>query len=621
MALRLRACTLLLTLAVIATGTQTACSANSAMPTQQALATLARNEAGLEPSAQLLQLFDLIWQWQLDNYPELATYNGIAGHSDTWTDLSPAAMSYRRDMPVRFLTILETIDPAGLPPERRLDYRLVQKSLQAEIERNHYTRMLSGQSPSVAPPWPINAMSGIQLTIPQVIAIMPANTVADYDHIVARLQAAAPLLEQTTKLLKRSLAKGMTAPQVTLKGMPAQIDSLMPVPVTDSPLYARFTAMPETIPAAEQTRLRQAAKLALTEQTYPAFRQLRDYLVSIYIPRARTSIGLSALRNGDDWYAALAREYTTTDLTPSEIHELGLSEVARIRQAMAAIKNQTGFSGSLADFFIFLRSDPQFFFDDPQQLLMTYRDIAKRIDPQLTTLFATLPRLPYGVKEVPAYAAPATTTAYYEPGSVVAGRPGYFFANTYDLNSRPKWEMEALTLHEAVPGHHLQIALMQEQAGIHPLIKDLYYTAFVEGWGLYAESLGGEIGLYRDPYAKFGQLTYEMWRSIRLVVDTGMHSLGWSRQQAIDYFKQNSGKAEHDIEVEIDRYITMPGQALAYKVGELKIKALRAKAETALGDKFDIRAFHDLVLARGALPLDLLEARVDAWIAAQTEQP
>ncbi|HET9212856.1 MAG TPA: DUF885 domain-containing protein, partial [Thermoanaerobaculia bacterium] len=310
-----------------------------------------------------------------------------------------------------------------------------------------------------------------------------------------------------------------------------------------------------------------------------------------------------------------ARVSTTTTLTPEQIHQIGLAEVKRIRKEMDALIASTGFKGSFEDFCKFLRTDPRFFYDKPEDLLMGYRDIAKRIDPELIRLFGRLPRLPYGVIPVPSYSEKSQTTAYYEDGSLAAGRPGEFYANTYDLKSRPKWEMEALTAHEAVPGHHLQLSLAQELEGVPEWRKHDDYTAFVEGWGLYAESLGEEIGLYKDPYSRFGQLTYEMWRAIRLVVDTGMHTMGWTRQQAIDYFKANSAKAEHDIEVEVDRYIVWPAQALAYKIGELKLKELRAYAQKELGPGFDVRAFHDHVLGNGAVPLDLLEKNVRAWVA------
>jgi len=311
------------------------------------------------------------------------------------------------------------------------------------------------------------------------------------------------------------------------------------------------------------------------------------------------------------------RHYTTTSLTPDEIFNIGQSEVKRIRQEMDRIISETGFEGDFTAFCEFLRTDDRFFFDTAEDLLREYRDISKRIDPELVKLFGKLPRLPYGVIPVPSYAEKSQTTAYYEPGSAEAGRPGYFYANTYDLKSRPRWEMEALTLHEAVPGHHLQISLAQELENIPKFRRHSWITAYGEGWALYSESLGEEMGFYADPYSKFGQLTYEMWRAIRLVVDVGIHVKGWSRQQAIDFFTENSSKTPHDIEVEIDRYIVWPGQALAYKIGELRITELRAFAEERLGESLDIRAFHDELLGYGCLPLDLLESRMRRWVEAQ----
>jgi uncharacterized protein (DUF885 family) len=326
---------------------------------------------------------------------------------------------------------------------------------------------------------------------------------------------------------------------------------------------------------------------------------------------------MSDLPDGKDWYTYLVRQYTTTNLTPDEIHNIGLSEVKRIRDEMTKLIASTGFQGTFDEFNDFIRTDSQFFFTTPEDLLAAYRDICKRTDPELIRLFGHLPRLPYGVKPVPAYAEKSQTTAYYEGGSLEAGRPGYFFANTYDLASRPKWEMVALSLHEAVPGHHLQISIAQELEDLPEFRRRGWYTAYGEGWGLYSESLGEEMGLYDDPYAKYGQLSYEMWRAIRLVVDVGMHYKGWSRQQAIDYFLANVGKAEHDIIVEVDRYIVWPGQALAYKIGELKIKELRAFAAKELGDSFDIRAFHDQILGSGPLPLNILEPQIKDWVSKQ----
>ncbi len=388
-----------------------------------------------------------------------------------------------------------------------------------------------------------------------------------------------------------------------------------------SPLLRSFTQMPNTIPNEEQARLTAEAKQAYAEQVKPAFQRLHDFLEQTYLPKARKSIAATDLPDGQAWYAYRVRQMTTTNLTPKEIHEIGLGEVKRIRVEMEMVKNETGFKGTMQEFFMYLRTDPKFYFTDKNELLKSYRDIAKRIDPELIKLFKTLPRTPYGVIPVPSYAEKSQTTAYYYPGSPDAGRPGYFFANTYALETRPKWEMESLTLHEAVPGHHLQIALSQELGQLPEFRRNNWgYTAFVEGWGLYSESLGEDLGLYKDPYAKFGRLTYEMWRAIRLVVDTGMHSMGWSRQQAIDFFMENAGKTEHDIVVEVDRYIVWPGQALAYKIGELKIKELRAYATKELGAKFDIREFHDEVLRHGAVPLSVLETNIKGWVERRKMQ-
>ncbi len=382
-------------------------------------------------------------------------------------------------------------------------------------------------------------------------------------------------------------------------------------------LLKPFTEFPVQIPETNRVRLRQEAAVVLKEKVAPAFAKLHEFLVKTYLPGARESVGMSALPDGPAWYAYNVRARTTTTLTPQQIHEIGLAEVKRIRAEMDTVIEQSGFKGSFAEFSTFVRTDPQFYYTNAGDLLTGYRDIAKRIDPELPRLFGRLPRLTYGVVPIPDYAAKSQTSAYYMPGSPSAGRAGNFFANTYALNTRAKWEMESLTLHESVPGHHLQIALAQEMENEPEFRKQGSYTAFVEGWGLYAESLGGEIGLYKNPYSKYGQLTFEMWRAIRLVVDTGIHSLGWTRQQAIDYFLANSSKSEHEVAVEVDRYIVWPGQALAYKIGQLKIRELREYATRELGDKFDVRQFHDQVLDNGALPLDVLETRIKSWVKEQ----
>jgi len=562
---------------------------------------------GAAPDPERLhQLFDLQWQYTMEEYPEFATYVGWPGQNHRWTDVSLDAIDRRNremEVPAR---VLATIDRSALGAEDQLHHDLFRRGVEESLEGRHFRGEYM----------PINQMQGVQQNVAQTIAMMRVATTSDYEDVVARLHAVPRLIDQTIALLEKGLETGITPPRVTLRDVPQQILNQVVEDPQASPLLRPFSRFPEAVAETDRERLRRAAADVYKGEVAPAYRRLHGYFTEQYLPRTRETIALSDLPDGEAWYAFNVRQSTTTRLTPREIHDIGLAEVRRIRGEMDAVMKQSGFAGTFAEFMAFLRSDPRFFFERAEDLLRGYRDICKRADPELVKLFATLPRLPYGVVPVPAYAEKSQTTAYYEPGSPAAGRPGYFFANTYDLGARPKWEMEALALHEAVPGHHLQIALAQELPAAPEFRKHGFYTAFIEGWGLYAEALGAEMGFYADPYARFGQLTYEVWRAIRLVLDTGMHAFGWSREKAIAYFEENAGKAAHDIVVEVDRYIVWPGQALAYKLGELKIRELRARASAALGPAFDVRAFHDRVLGSGALPLDVLEARIDAWIAA-----
>lgn len=540
-------------------------------------------------------------------YPESATYAGFPGQNDRWTDLSAEAIERRKKELQDPYRALLSIDREKLVAGDRLSFDLFRRDLELDIEGTKFPSELLA----------VNQMGGVQQDAAQLIAMMPQASVKDYEDILARLKTLARVVDHNIALLERGLKTGVTPPKITLREVAQQARNQIVSDPTKAPLLEPFTRFPKSLPEQEQSRLREQAVEIYKSSVCPAFTKLADYLEKSYIPNTRSTIAASALPNGREWYAYNVRVMTTTNRTPEEIHQLGLSEVKRIRAEMEKVIRKSGFEGSFKQFTIFLRSDPQFFFADKQDLIMAYRDIAKRIDPELSRLFGRLPRLPYGVLPVPEYSEKAQTTAYYYPGSAQAGRPGYFYANTYDLKSRPKWEMEALTIHEAVPGHHLQISLAQEMENLPEFRKHGGPTAFVEGWGLYAESLGDEMGFYRNPYSKFGQLTYEMWRAVRLVVDTGMHSLGWSRQQAIDFFIENSGKAEHDITVEIDRYIVWPGQALAYKIGELKFKELRALAAQELANKFDLREFHDAVLENGAIPMDVLDRHMREWIEAK----
>jgi uncharacterized protein (DUF885 family) len=573
---------------------------------ERAAAEVAASQGRVPERERLRALFDATWRYQMEEFPELATFTGHPGQDHRWTDLSLLAVERRRreiEIPARALA---TIDRSRLPPADQLDHDVFQREVQEAVEGRRFRGELM----------PLTQMNGVQQDVAQIVAMMPAATGAHYEDVLARLEGVPALVDQTIVLMKEGLAAGLTPPRVTLRDVPQQVRNQIVDDPRASPLLQAFARVPEAIPAAEAGRLRERAARAYAVHVAPAYRRLYEFLVDAYIPAARESIAMRALPDGEAWYSWSVRQYTTTTLGADEIHALGLAEVERIRSGMDAAIAATGFGGSFHDFARFLRTDPRFYYERAEDLVAAYRDICKRADPELVRLFGRLPRLPYGVKPVPAYAEKSQTTAYYEPGSPAAGRPGYFFANTYDLPSRPRWEMEALALHEAVPGHHLQIALAQEMEDVPEFRRHGRFTAFVEGWGLYAESLGTEMGFYADPYALFGRLSYEMWRAIRLVVDTGMHWLGWSRQQAIDYFKDSSGKAEHDIIVEVDRYIVWPGQALAYKIGELKIRELRARAARDLGAAFDLRRFHDVVLGAGALPLDILEDRVARWSEA-----
>ena len=571
---------------------------------------IAANKGATNDTQRLHRLFDGQWEYVKLDAPEFSTRKGYPGQNDRWTDFSLEAIRHRKNLLKPVSKAINSIDRSRLSKDDQLNHDIWIRNIALSQEGQRFNALYM----------PMTQMGGIHTWSPALIAMMPTRTATDYENITARLEGMSTMVDQQITLMREGLKRGLTPPKVPLRTLPSQVEKQ----ITDNPLKSAlmrpFTRIPKSFSDEDKERILKRGIEAYEEYAKPSYELLHTFLKDDYVPNCRETIGRSALPDGKAWYAYMVRRITTTDLTPQQIHEIGLSEVKRIRGEMEKIKKQTGFEGDLQEFFEFLRTDKQFFYDTPAQLLAGYRDICKRADPELIRLFRKLPRQPYGIKPVPSYSEQSVTTAYYQPGSINAGRPGYFFANTYALETRPKWEMEALSLHEAVPGHHFQIAIADELEGLPEFRKNDRYTAYVEGWGLYAESLGEEMGFYQDPYSKMGQLTYEMWRAIRLVLDTGMHALGWSRQQSIDYFKANAGKSEHDIIVEVDRYIVWPGQALAYKIGELKIKELRANAEKELGDKFDIRDFHDELLGAGALPLNILETRMKNWAARVKEK-
>ena len=555
----------------------------------------------------------------MQEYPETATLVGFPGQNRRWRHDSREGLQARIRHLHESLTKLHSIPRDRLPAEEQFNYDVYRELLETAEEGLQY-----GDDPipfrDVVPSnsWmPITQMGGIQQGAAEIIAAMPHQTVADYEDILARLEALPTSIEQNLLFLQEGLSKGYTPPKLMLRDVPKQIAGLIPADPLASPLLEPFKEFPAGFPDAERIRLTDRAKKLYASAVAPAFQKLHDYVTSTYLPACRESIAATALPNGAAAYAFHVRWQTTTNLTPQQIHEIGLSEVKRIRVEMDKVIASAGFQGSFHDFTEVLRTDQRFYYDRADDLVNGYRIITKKIDPELAHLFGKLPRLPYGVCVIPEFKAPSQTTAYYQPGAPSAGRPGCYFVNTFNLPARPKWEMEALSLHEAVPGHHLQLSLGQEMENVPEFRKHLGYSAFVEGWALYSESLGEELGMYKDPYSKFGQLSYEMWRAVRLVVDTGMHSMGWTRQQAIDFFRENTGKTDQDITVEVDRYIVWPGQALAYKIGQMKIRELRSEAQKKLGERLDVRKFHDAVLEQGAMPLSVLEARIKRWIDEQ----
>jgi len=554
------------------------------------------------------QLLDDHWEWKLEANPLEATYLGDKRYNDRWPDLRPETLQNEQKQLQTFLDQLGRIDLNELQGEDAVSYQLFERQLRMEIEGFQYG-------------WhfvPFNQRGGIQ-TANEIADQLSFKTVKDYEDWLTRLETFDTYMDQTIGLMQEGVDRGIVHAKVVMQRLPNQIRRQIVDDPRASLFWQAFRSFPNDFDEATRDRLEKRAETAITKAIVPAFRKLETFFNETYFPACFDEVGVRQIPNGQEFYAHRARLYTTTDLTPQEIHDIGLAEVARIRKEMEAIIREVEFEGSFGEFLEFLRTDEQFYYDDPNELFEAVQAVCKKIDPELIKLFGKLPRMPYGVRPIPESIAPDTTAAYYMEPAADGSRAGNYYFNLYKPDQRPIYTIEALSLHEAVPGHHLQIALAMELDNLPAFRRYGGYTAFVEGWGLYSESLGYDLGLYKDPYSRFGRLTYEMWRAIRLVVDTGMHSLGWSRQDAIDLFVKHTAKSRLDIENEVDRYISWPGQALAYKIGELKIQELRRKAEKKLGDHFDIRAFHDALLSHGAVTLDVLENLIDDWIAEQQQ--
>jgi uncharacterized protein (DUF885 family) len=560
--------------------------------------------AAAAASEALQALFHDEWEFAVKEDPLFATQTGDHRYNDRLPSVTVADEVRREAANRGFLERLEAIDRSKLDAVDRLNYDLLQRTLRNRIGEYEFKTYLM----------PITNREGFHTDFPQLPERVPLTNTRDYENYCARLEACNTYLGQYVETMRTGVKSGYALPKVVLEGWEAAVDAHIVDDPTRSLLYAPFEDFPDAVSPSDRARLAERGKKAIAGSVVPGYRALRDFMATEYFPAGRATIAASGLPNGKAFYEHRVRYYTTLDLTPKQVHDTGLAEVKRIRAEMEEVIAKTGFKGSFEEFLTFLRTDSRFYAETPEQLLKEVAFVCKKMDGELPKLFKTLPRMPYGLKPIPDFIAPKTTTAYYNQPAGDGTRAGTYFMNTYDLKARPLYELEALSLHEAVPGHHLQIAIMQELPNVPSFRRYSYFTAFVEGWGLYSERLGLEAGFYQDPYSDFGRLTYEMWRATRLVVDTGMHYFGWTRQQAIDYMASNSALSLHNVTTEVDRYIAWPGQALAYKIGELKIRELRAWATKELGARFDVREFHDVVLWSGSVPLDVLEANVKAWV-------
>lgn len=557
-----------------------------------------------ESPEMLRELLEEAWQFELAEDPLLATQVGDHRYDALLPRSTRADIERRSARKCEFLARAEAIPRDGLARSDRINLDIFRRQLRDDVAEAEFQTYLT----------PITNREGFHVSFPELRRNMPLRTADEYENYIARLAAFDRYAQDHIELMRAGMAAGVTLPAVTIDGAGEALRPHIVADPTNSVFYEPFRSLPDSVPEKERARLDAAGRQAILAGIVPGYRRFLEFIESEYAQAARGSIGASALPKGREFYRHRVRLFTTLDLTPEEVHATGLAEVERIQAEMQAIVERLPFEGDLAAFVEYLRTDPRFYPDTPEALLKEVAYALKRMDGELPRLFRSLPRTPYGIREIPAYIAPRTTTAYYSPPPGDGSRGGYYYVNTYDLRSRPLFEVEALSLHEAVPGHHLQLALQQELEDLPPFRRFGGCTAFIEGWGLYAERLGLEVGFYADPYSDFGRLSFEMWRACRLVVDTGIHYLGWTREQAIDFMAAHTALSLLNIRSEVDRYIAWPGQAVAYKIGELKIRELRRLAEEQLGERFDVRDFHAVVLESGAVPLSLLEENVRAYI-------
>ncbi|HWM28722.1 MAG TPA: DUF885 domain-containing protein [Woeseiaceae bacterium] len=583
---------------------------NATAPEPQAPSASDQQQAG-EASAELAALVEEYFERELEFNPLSATAIGDDRYDDRMANsIGPEYRERYTAFNREFLDRVLAIDPESLQGQDRLTYETFRYSTEMELQSDAFPSHLQ----------PMNQFYSIGNSFAQLgsgSSIHPFKTVKNYDDFLGRVDDFVVIMDQAIANMKIGMEQGIVQPRILMERVQPQLESQITDNVEESLFYTPIENMPEDFSDADRERLTAAYKTAIAEKIVPAYERMQNFIGDEYLDAARDSVGMVGLPGGEEWYAFLVRQRTTTDLSPEEIHQIGLDEVARIHGEMQGVMREVGFEGDLKEFFEYLNTDDQFYYDEPEQLIQGYRDMSDHIESLTPKLFSVFPETDFEVRAVEPFREKTASGGQYRRGTPDGTRPGIFFANTYDIKARPKWAMESLFLHEAIPGHHFQISIQQEVEDLPKFRRFGGYTAFTEGWGLYAESLGKELGVYTDPYQYFGALNAELWRAIRLVVDTGLHAKDWSRQDVLDYMYANSAVKEARAVSEAERYMAIPGQALAYKIGQLKFRELRTRAEAELGQEFDIRAFHTEVLTDGALPLNMLEAKIDRWIEAQ----